>query len=188
MKFFKQLIATAALAMCGVVAHADTFVPMDTGAPGVFTDTWTFNDLGTTPHTAGSLFEDIYIFNVPDAQSISVSLVSLLTPFSPTKPDTSFMPGVSFTGGGFVIFTYGEGDTVAYTDATHSSWVGGGSWLLTSGTYGLYVVGTYLVDGGSYAGQIYGAPLAAVPEPSAVLMLLAGMALLAGAAQRRRRG
>jgi len=62
----------------------------------------------------------------------------------------------------------------------------GAPFRLDSGVYGLFVAGTYLVNGGAYGGQIFGSPLAAVPEPATVLMLLAGLALVAGAARRRR--
>lgn len=178
MKFFKQLIVTVALAMSAVVAHADTYVPKDIGSPGVYTNTWTFNDIGTQAHVAGADFEDYYVFNVPDAQNITVSVISLLL---------GGTPGVSFTGGGFVLFTYSDFDIVAAVDATQSTYVSGGSWVLGSGTYGLYVAGTYLANGASYAGQILGTPLA-VPEPSSIMLLLSGMALLGGVAQRRRRG
>lgn len=177
MKFFRQLIVTVALVMCGAAAHADIYVPKDAGAPGVFSNTWTFDDSGTGLHEAGAVFNDIFIFNVPDAQKISVSLSDL---FKTSASD------VSFLGGGFVIFTYGEGTQLFGADAATQSTVSGGPWLLDSGTYGLWVAGTYLVNDASYGGQILGTPLTAVPEPSTVLLLLAGLALVAAAARRRR--
>lgn len=179
MKFFKQLIVTAALAMSAFAAHADTFINKDIGAPGDFNNTWTFLGSNDTAHIAGQQFNDFFIFNVPDTQYISVTLTSLLR----GKSDT-----VSFLDdGGFIIYTYGDTDVVAVVNATESNTVTGGAWLLGSGTYGLYVAGTYLLNGGNYGGQILGTPVTAVPEPSSILMLLAGMALLTGVAQRRRR-
>jgi len=178
MKFFKQLIVTVALAMSAFAAHADTFVGKDIGVPGDFDNTWTFLGVNDTAHAAGKQFNDFFIFNVPDTQYISVTLTSLLR----GKSD-----GVSFLDGGFLIYTYSDGDVMAAVDATQSNTVTGGAWLLGSGTYGLYVAGSYALNGGNYGGQILGTPLTAVPEPSSILMLLAGMALIAGVAQRRRR-
>lgn len=178
MKFFKQLIVTVALAMSAFAAHADTFVNKDIGAPGDFNNTWTFLGVNDTAHIAGQQFNDFFIFNVPDTQYISVTLTSLLRGTSDS---------VSFLGGGFLIYTYSDGDVMAAVDATQSHTVTGGAWLLGSGTYGLYVAGSYALNGGNYGGQILGTPVMAVPEPSSILMLLAGMALVAGVAQRRRR-
>jgi hypothetical protein len=179
MKFFKQLIVTVALVMCGAVAHADNYIPKDLGSPGVFSNTWTFLGVADTAHVAGESFEDYYLFNVPDAQNISVSLTSLLQ---------AGKSGVSFLGAdsGFILFSYSDGTPLHGVDGTSAASLTGGSWLLGSGTYGLYVAGTYLLNGGSYAGQILGTPLAAVPEPSTLLMLLAGIALVGGVARRRR--
>ncbi len=178
MKFFKQLIVTVALAVSAFAAHADTFVNKDIGAPGNFNNTWTFLGVNDTAHVAGQQFNDFFIFNVPDTQYISVTLTSLLQGTSNSA---------SFLNGGFLLYTYSDGDVVAAVDATKSNTVTGGAWLLGSGTYGLYVAGSYLLNGGNYGGQILGTPLTAVPEPSSILMLLAGMALVAGVAQRRRR-
>jgi len=177
MKFFRQLIVTVALVMCGAAAHADIYIPKDFGAPGVFSNTWSFDDSSTGAHVAGADFNDIFYFNVPDAQNISFSLSDL---FKTSSSD------ISFLGGGFILFTYSDGTLLDAADATHKSTLSGGPWLLDSGTYGLYVAGTYLVTGASYGGQILGTPLAAVPEPATVLLLLAGMALVAVAARRRR--
>ena len=179
MKFFKQWIVAATLALCGAAAHADIYIPKDIGPPGVFTNTWTFAGSNDTAHVAGANFEDIFLFNVPDAQNISVSLTSLLQVGT---------PGVSFAGAnsGFVIFNYGDKTPLYGVDGTNVGSLTGAPLLLNSGTYGLFVAGTYLLNGGAYGGQIFGAPLAAVPESSTVLMLLAGMALVAGAVRRRR--
>lgn len=177
MNSFKQLIVTIALAMFGAAAHADIYVPKDLGSPNVFTNTWTFLGVADTPHVAGNTFGDYYLFNVPDAQNISVSLTGLLQGSS---------SGVSFLKGGFIVFSYSDGASLYEFDATSSASATGAPFRLDSGVYGLFVAGTYLVNGGAYGGQIFGSPLAAVPEPATVLMLLAGLALVAGAARRRR--
>ncbi|TFW23861.1 FxDxF family PEP-CTERM protein [Duganella callida] len=179
MKFIKHLIVTVTLAMFGIAAQAQIYVPKDLGSPGDFDNSWTFLGDASVPHVAGEKFVDTYIFNVPDAQNISVSLTSLLT-----RAGSS---GVSFLNGGFVLKDWANNTELYNVDATKAGSIISDTWALGSGTYGLYVVGTYLVNGGTYGGQIWGTPLAAVPEPSSVLMLLAGMALVAGVAQRRRR-
>ena len=178
MNLFKQLIVTVALVVFGTAAHADNYVPKDLGSPNVFTNTWTFLGVSDTAHVAGDTFKDFYVFNVPDAQNISVSLTGLLQ---------SGSSGVSFLDGGFVVFSYSDGTPLYGVDATSSASVVGAPLRLDSGVYGLFVAGTYLVSGGAYGGQIFGSPLAAVPEPATVLMLLVGLALVAGVAQRRRR-
>lgn len=179
MKFFKQLIVAATLVLSGAAAHADIFISKDIGPPGVFSNTWTFAGSNDTAHVAGAGFTDTFLFNVPDAQDISVSLTSLLQVGS---------PGVSFAGAnsGFAIFNYSDKAILYGIDGTNVGSVIGAPLLLNSGTYGLFVAGTYLVNGGAYGGQIFGAPLAAVPEPSAVLMLLLGMVLVGGVVKRRR--
>ncbi|HEX7982999.1 MAG TPA: FxDxF family PEP-CTERM protein [Duganella sp.] len=178
MKFFKQLIVAATLALCGAAAHADIYIPKDIGPPGVFSNTWTFSGSNDTAHVAGTDFADIFLFNVPDAQNITVSLTSFLQVGS---------PGVSFAGpdSGFIIFDYADKIPLYGIAGTNVGSLTGAPLLLNSGTYGLYVAGTYLLNGGAYGGQIFGAPLAAVPESSTVLMLLAGMVLIAGVARRR---
>lgn len=178
MKFFKQLVVAITLALCGAAAHADIFINKDIGPPGVFSNTWTFAGSNDTAHVAGTDFADIFLFNVPDAQNITVSLTSLLQVGS---------PGVSFAGpdSGFIIFDYGDKIPLYGINGSNVGSLTGAPLLLNSGTYGLYVAGTYLLNGGAYGGQIFGAPLAAVPESSTVLMLLAGMVLIAGAVRRR---
>lgn len=185
MKRISKLFFALALTISGLTsAYADdpvlrvsTYVPMDAGAPGVFTDTWTLPV--TSTGLAGTGFDDGYAFNVVDSAYINVSLSSLLS-------------GVNFTGdgGGIALYYYADYTNNAaqfYTQlATSTTSLTAGSFLLTSGTYVLEVAGTYTVDGGSYAGKIF-STLSPVPEPSAVLMLLLGLATVAGAMRLRQR-
>lgn len=182
MKHFNKLLLAAALLLSGVgAAHAaEVYVPKDIGSAGVFTNTWTFSTTPTgasddpfaKPGAAGAGFDDYFDFNVPDSQTIFFNVYSSLT---------SGSPGVSFTG--VQLLQYG-GLVLGEYDAANPSYVRGGGLTLTSGTYAFEVVGTYLVAGGTYGGQL--SNTSPVPEPSAVLMLLMGLAVMAGAARLRK--
>lgn len=167
MKFINQLFFWALLAVCGA-AQADTnYVPMDPGAPGLFTNTWTYNSV---PGAHG-VFDEVFSFNVPDTENISIAAIANSA-------------GVSFIGGGLALFEFGSGNLLAVQLASAAGAVYGGSWTLSSGTYAFEFIGTYLVDNASYTATVTGMP-AAVPEPSSVLLLLAGLAMLAAIARVR---
>jgi hypothetical protein len=180
MKLFNKLVLTATLAVSGMSsAYAandffdPSFIPMNIGAPGDFTNTWSFGTLSTS---TGAVFDEYFSFNVPDSENISFSMVSVLT---------GGAYGVSFTGGGFALYTYSDG-VFSVTHANNPIALSGSN-VLTSGTYILEVAGSFTTAGGSYAGAIVGTPhVAAVPEPTSWLMMLAGLTAVAGVARRRK--
>ena len=173
----KSLLAAALAIGCTAGAHADNFyVPADAGnAPGVTTLTWSFADMANAgvSHLAGAAFDDFFIFNVPDSESISFEVDAVAK-------------GVNFkqSGGGYSVFGLATNNLIDLQAATKKYVLTGGSYDLTSGVYVLEVAGQYSKFNGYYAGQITGIA-AAVPEPSTVLMLLAGLAGVAGVARRR---
>jgi hypothetical protein len=188
MKHFKKILLAAALAVCGVTSAQATdvgftYVPMDSGSPGQFTNTWSFSDMPSGakddpfagPHTAGTAFDDFFEFNVPDSENISFNAVSVALGTS---------PGVSFLGGGYGLYVLADGSSITLQNATNALSMSGGAWTLSSGTYVLEIAGAYATTGGIFAGQIVGTP--AVPEPSSWLMLLAGLATVTGVASRRK--
>ena len=178
MKLFnKSLLAAALVIGCTAGAHADTFyVPADSGtAPGIDILTWSFTDIANAgSHIAGKAFDDFFIFNVPDAESISFEVDAVAK-------------GVNFikSGGGYGVFGYTDGNVIDQQLGTKAHVLTGGTYDLTSGVYVLEVAGQYSTYNGFYAGQITGIPTA-VPEPSSVLMLLAGLAGVAGVARMRK--
>jgi len=179
MKYLNKSLLAAALTIAGATsAHADSFVVSpDPSGPGVSTMTWSFNDIAyPTSHAVGTTFDDYFVFNVPDAESISLRAVAV--------------SGVDFSGGGYALWggagvAFGGSSNLLDVHNATNPYVVGGSYSLTSGTFVLEVAGTYSGFNGFYAGQIVGIP-AAVPEPSSVLMLLAGLAGLAGVARLRK--
>lgn len=193
MKHFKQLLLAAAVALIGTTsAHATTttgiaYVPMDAGSPGVFTTSWSFSDQpdgaaddpfkGT--HAVGTHFDDLFIFNVPDQETITFDVKAV-------KQGATF--GVNFVdsgNGGYALYQYADGTLLGLGGPTNTHAIIGGSWTLGSGTYALEIAGVYAVKGGIYAGEIDGVPTP-VPEPTSALMMLAGLAGLAGIARLRR--
>lgn len=182
MKHFNKTLLAAALALaCCTNAYADSFfVSADPGTvPGVSTMTWSFNDIAVgTSHAVGGAFDDLFVFNVPDAETVSFDV-------------EAFNKSVDFKGsnyklwGGAGIAFGGSSDLLDKEKVTTKYAFDGGDYSLTSGTYVLEVKGTYTKYNGFYDGQITGIA-AAVPEPSSVLMLLAGLAGIAGVARRRK--
>ncbi len=168
MKHINKLFFLALLAICGVARADVSYVPMDPGAPGVFTNTWTFV---SAPGVRGD-FDEIFSFNVPDTEVISLAALANRA-------------GVSFVGGGVALYEYGSGNLLDLQLASAANAIHAGSWTLSSGVYAFEVVGTYLVDNASITAVVTG--VSPVPEPSSVLLLLAGLTLMAAVTRVRSR-
>jgi len=169
MKHFKTL-ALAALLAAAAGAQAQTYVPMDPGAPGQFYNTWSFS---SAAQSSGTAFDDYYEFNVPDSESLTFYVGGV-----------GSSPVVNFNGGGFALFSLSDGslfDLHLVSDDEYSMM--GGDWALTSGTYVLEVAGAFIADG-AYAGQITGEPL---PEPADMLLAVTALGAMAGAGALRKK-
>jgi hypothetical protein len=186
MQTLKSLAAAAALTLLGsasAFATNDpnyTYLTMDAGAGGVFTNTWSFSNLVFSGGPAGSIFDDFYSFNVPDAEKVSFSLTSDLT--------DSGVGTTSFNGvqDGWALYAFADYSLLKMQYGTDPYALQGYLGLLTSGTYALEVEGEYTVDYGTYTGAIMGVPqVAAVPEPASWTLLLIGAGAI-GALGRRR--
>jgi hypothetical protein len=185
MKLLNKILLSAVMAMGASSAYADpvvtyNYVPMDSGGPGVFTDTWSFTG-GGAGTVAGQDFDDVYIFNVLDTPNVSFVASSVVS---------GGVTGVDFTihGGGYALYTWNDGTPIAGQAATLPGSVSGGVYTLSTGEYALEIAGTYVANGGSYSGVITGMPgaVTAVPEPTSWLMMLAGLTAVAGVARRRK--
>jgi len=185
MKLFNKILLSAVAAMGATsAAHAApapaplvTYVPMDLGAPGVFTDTWSFSG-GGTGAVAGKTFDDVFLFNVTDTPNIS---------FVASSTVTNGVTGVNFLGGAYAVYAWSDGTLYDLRAANLPGSVSGGIYSLSTGEYALEIAGTYVANGGSFSGVITGMPVAAaVPEPTSWLMMLAGLTAVAGVARRRK--
>lgn len=185
MTIFKQLALAAALIVAGVTgAHASTeiageYVPMDPGAPGDFTNTWTLGSADFLPPSAtatetgtkGDSFANYFLFNVPEDEYVTFGF------------STEFKRGPEVSFSGWLIGDYADGNIIDSQGSLISNAVQSGTYLLTSGTYEIDVFGTFVQAGGQYDGYIIGTP---VPEPTGWALMLAGVGALGALARRRR--
>ena len=175
MKLFKTLALTAVLAASGVCNAQiyGTYIPMDPGAPGVFTNTWTFGD----PAAGPGGFDDFFTFNVPDAERVTF--------WANAVADQTGAPTVDFNNGGYALYAIADGSVLDLQYVTSgTSSIQGDSWWLSSGTYALEIAGSAVTDGpGAYAGQIVGT----LPEPTEALLAITALGAMAGAGWLRKR-
>ena len=172
MNLFQKSLAVVAIALSalGTAQAATTYVLPETGIPG---DPNIVFDIGSLTTGTGD-FDDFFIFHVPDAQEISFA-------FNSARKGATF--GASFIG--FALYDYSSLellDLVFNTGNPNS--MSGGVYTLPNGTYELEVAGTYGKVAGSYDGYIAGTP--AVPEPSGLALLLAGVGVTGLMVRRRK--
>ena len=192
MNSIQQIALAATLCIAGA-AHADTvvnsFVVQNdwAGVQGEYNSQFTIADVGKdsfteTPvtHVAGDTFVDDYYFNLPESSGVGFSIAA----GSASDAGVSFASAILYTATGSYTYSFA---TTSFTPTA----ISGSGLSLTSGEYALEVIGTTLVDGGTYAGVLDGVPgdfvgsAPAVPEPAEAAMLLAGAAMVAGGLRRR---
>ena len=196
MKSFKLLALAATFGLGSVTAaHAavvnNSFVLQNAlaGVQGEYNSQFDISDVGNdafteTPvtHVANDTFIDDYYFNLPESSGIDFDVAAA---FSPTA-EVSFSSAILYTATGDFQYSFG---TMSFSPTAISA----SDLSLTSGEYALEIIGTTLVDGGSYSGLLNGIPgdfvppTSAVPEPVDAALMLAGLGILAGVVRRRAR-
>lgn len=144
------------------------FVPANDSGPGTL-QTWLFG-AGGAGVLAGQTFSFEFLFNTP-----------------PSSPTTWFGfqvggNGVSFDDGGFYALGFPPATVPGYRFSFAETHVGGHGFL-DSGTYDLYLTGTFLADGAGFLGKAVD-DVAPVPEPATLGLMLAGAAGLLGMRRR----
>lgn len=195
MNSFKQISLAAALCIVAVTcAHADTvdnsFVLQndDAGVKGDYDSKFTIVDTGNdsfteTPvtHVANDTFVDDYYFNLPESSAIDFSVAADFAP----NAEVSFSSAIMYTASGEFSYDFA---TMRFTPTAISA----DGLSLSTGEYALEIIGTTLVDGGTYSGVLNASPAdyvapSAVPEPANAALLLAGLGLVGAVVRRRGR-
>lgn len=193
MNSFKQISFAAALCIGAVTSvHAaavnNSFVLQNdlAGVKGVYASKFTIVDTGNdalteTPvtHVANDTFTDDYYFNLPESSAVDFSVAADFAP----NAEVSFSSAIMYTATGEFSYDFA---TMSFTPTAISA----SGLSLTSGEYALEIIGTTLVNGGTYAGVLNASPAdyvapSAVPEPANAALLLAGLGLIGGFLRRR---
>ncbi len=194
MNTFKHLAVAASLCIAGTSGvHAATvnnsFVIQNdwAGVKGEYNSQFTIADTGKdsfteTPvtHVANDTFVDDYYFNLPESSGVSFSIAA----DDKADPGVFFDSAILYTSTGDFSYSFA---TLTFTPTA----ISGAGLSLTSGEYALEVIGTTLVNGGTYSGVLDGVPgdfvgsTPAVPEPAEAGLMLAALAVIAGALRRR---
>jgi hypothetical protein len=140
------------------------------------TVSWVFSDQGVSL-SAGDTFVDDILFNPPLSQS--TLFLQLAADTVGTAPSVEFTNLTLFPigspGDDVPLFLFGNsGDIIGFTPLP-----------VDSGVYDLEVSGTALVNGAGYGGEVDGT--LPIPEPSAPLLILAGIAGAIGLSRRTAR-
>ena len=188
----RKTLPTAALALAvglsspafakDVVTNAVYFVNMSFG-DGLDT----FGDFGNSAVSKGTTFDDVFLFLAPPTQS-QVSF------FGSADRSKNGSTTFKFTGFDFGVLNYQltdpssnvigiNGTSLALDDAsfTRLAFVGQSHDFVGSGIYYLEVEGVATAASGGFGGSIF---TSAIPEPTNVALLLAGIGLVATMVRR----
>lgn len=185
-KLIQSLLMSVALAATSVAAHAS----VDLSAPASDLSAQLADassaDFGQTISLANAgqaglgnnFFIDNYTFTLTASNDLSALMTSLIA-----APNTGLtITGFNLLSGANVLLA-GHQDTTNFS-VLDQAWAFDSVLPLAAGSYTLQVTGYVAdADGGSYSGNI---AIAAVPEPEAFALLLAGLGIVGFAARRRK--
>lgn len=178
----KSLIAAAALAAVGVAAHAQTAVTLSQDVDGNYVGTIAGLATGTNDFTLDlssvpNSWAYIYVqANTVLSQGYDVSGVSIDgTAFTPSNNTTS------------TVWQGPVGNRVAKINS-NDLWEYTADAGLTQGLHTISVTGTRYGSSNGFSGQvtITASPVAPVPEPATVAMMLAGLGVVGFGVRRKR--
>ncbi|NRR31595.1 PEP-CTERM sorting domain-containing protein [Oxalobacteraceae bacterium] len=186
-KLIQSLLMSIALAATSVAAHAavdlsapasDLSAQLADASSADFGQTISLANAGQAG-AGNNFFIDNYTFTLTASNDLSALMTSLIA-----APNTGLtITGFNLLSGANVVLA-GHQDTTNFSVLDQAWAFDSGLLPLAAGNYTLQVSGYVAnAEGGSYSGNI---AIAAVPEPEAFALLLAGLGIVGFAARRRK--
>ena len=168
----RTLIAAFAISVAGSGAFANADTPL-----GILSGSKSFASVN---NDVTGPFTDTFSFALPSASSVGASLTNVSFTFGSSSQFFINSFAASLDSTPLVL----SSTTVS---GIYTVQVLAGGVELFAGNHSLTVTGSRDATGGSYGGNITATPVTPVPEPSTVVMLLAGLGVMGSIVRRRNR-